>query len=72
VPHSAPAGTPPKQLRGFEKVVLKSGGSSEVTFTLMRRDLSYWDVVKQEWIIAAGEFGFGSRDFKLVQKQNVL
>jgi beta-glucosidase len=36
----------------------------------MRRDLSYWDVVSQEWLIPEGEFvvsvGFSSRDLKNV------
>ncbi|KAE8334500.1 putative beta-glucosidase G [Aspergillus arachidicola] len=65
-PDSAPAGTPPKQLRGFDKVSLAPGESQTVGFELMRRDLSYWDVVSQEWLIPEGEFtirvGFSSRD----------
>ncbi|KAK0123706.1 hypothetical protein ONS95_008716 [Cadophora gregata] len=69
-PESAPAGTPPKQLRGFEKVNLQPGASEKVSFELMRRDLSFWDVESQDWIIPAGEFGvsvgFSSRDLKVV------
>ncbi|KAE8333038.1 putative beta-glucosidase G [Aspergillus sergii] len=65
-PDSAPAGTPPKQLRGFDKVSLAPGESQTVGFELMRRDLSYWDVVSQDWLIPEGEFtirvGFSSRD----------
>ena len=68
LPSSAPS-TPPKQLRGFEKVFLEAGASSLVTFELMRRDLSYWDIVSQDWIVPAGEIGlsvgFSSRDIKL-------
>jgi len=75
LPSSAPAGTPPKQLRGFEKVTLDAGKSSEVSFALMRRDLSYWDVVSQQWVIPKGEFeisvGFSSRDLKLAGKVSV-
>ncbi|SPO01842.1 Probable beta-glucosidase G [Cephalotrichum gorgonifer] len=71
-PDSTPAGTPPRQLRGFEKVFLAAGESQTVGFELMRRDLSYWDVVSQEWLIPAGEFvlsvGFSSRDLKEVVK----
>ncbi|KAK7415694.1 hypothetical protein QQX98_005729 [Neonectria punicea] len=67
-PDSAPAGTPPKQLRGFEKVWLQAGESQTVGFELMRRDLSYWNIVSQEWEIPTGEFvvsvGFSSRDLK--------
>ncbi|KAL3487715.1 putative beta-glucosidase G [Aspergillus germanicus] len=65
-PGSTPPGTPPRQLRGFEKVELAPGERRTVTFALMRRDISYWDVVSQEWAIPSGEFvvsaGFSSRD----------
>ncbi|KAJ5882328.1 Glycoside hydrolase family 3 [Penicillium soppii] len=71
-PDSTPEGTPPKQLRGFEKVSLDAGESRTVAFELMRRDLSYWDVVSQKWIIPEGEFvvrvGFSSRDLREVAK----
>jgi beta-glucosidase len=67
-PESTPEGTPPKQLRGFDKVFLKAGESKTVTFELMRRDLSYWDINEQQWLIPNGEFvlslGFSSRDLK--------
>ncbi|PTB35142.1 uncharacterized protein TrAFT101_002327 [Trichoderma asperellum] len=63
-------GTPPKQLRGFDKVFLAPGKSTNVNFELMRRDLSYWSVVSQKWLIPEGEFvisvGFSSRDLKKV------
>ncbi|PNS21539.1 Beta-glucosidase 1 [Sphaceloma murrayae] len=67
-PSSTPAGTPPKQLRGFEKVYLEPGVSEVVTFNLMRRDLSYWDIISQQWLIPTGTFrfsvGFSSRDLQ--------
>jgi beta-glucosidase len=65
-PDSAPEGTPPRQLRGFDKIELASGQRGKVSFELMRRDLSYWDIDSQEWLIPEGEFtlhvGFSSRD----------
>ncbi|CAG7917988.1 unnamed protein product [Penicillium olsonii] len=71
-PDSTPEGTPPKQLRGFEKVSLAAGESRTVGFELMRRDLSYWDIVSQQWLIPEGEFvlraGFSSRDLQEVTK----
>lgn len=71
-PDSTPAGTPPKQLRGFEKVFLGAGKSQTVGFELMRRDLSYWDIISQQWLIPEGEFvvsvGFSSRDLKEVTR----
>jgi len=75
LPSSAPS-TPPKQLRGFEKVYLDVGKSKIVTFPLMRRDLSYWDVIVQEWVVPSGEFvvsvGFSSRDIKLTGGMTVV
>ena len=75
LPTSAPS-TPPKQLRGFEKVFLEPGESSVVQFSLMRRDLSYWDIVSQDWVIPDGQLGlsvgFSSRDIKLTSSITVV
>jgi len=62
-------GAPPKQLRGFEKVNLDAGGSAVAGFSLMKRDVSYWDVVAQDWQLGEGvvvNVGFSSRDIRLV------
>ncbi|KAH6719543.1 beta-glucosidase-related glycosidase [Leptodontidium sp. MPI-SDFR-AT-0119] len=65
-PSTAPAGTPLRQLRGFEKVELSAGQRASVDFELMRRDLSYWDINAQQWLIPEGEFtlhvGLSSRN----------
>lgn len=75
-PESTPSGTPPKQLRGFEKVYLEAGESQTVSFELMRRDLSYWDIISQQWVIPEGEFtlylGFSSRDIAETAKITVV
>ncbi|CAG8116115.1 unnamed protein product [Penicillium salamii] len=67
LPDSAPD-TPPKQLRGFEKLLLQPEQSGMATFELTRRDLSYWDVQEQKWIIPSGAFtvfvGSSSRDIR--------
>jgi beta-glucosidase len=67
-PSGAPA-TPPRQLRGFDKVKLAAGASATVTFNVRRRDLSYWDVRSQKWVVPAGTFrvavGASSRDLRL-------
>lgn len=55
LPASAPA-SPVKQLRGFEKVFLYPGQSRDIVFHLKRRDLSYWDVAAQDWVVPQGEF----------------
>ena len=63
---STPTGTPIKFLHGCEKVYLQPGESRNVSFALMRRDVSYWDVNVQDWAIPPGEMavtvGFSSRD----------
>lgn len=65
---SAPAGTPPHQLRGFNKVHLAVNETRTVSFELMRRDISYWDIISQQWVIPTGEIkleiGLSSRDLK--------
>lgn len=49
---------PVKVLRVFEKVELDVGESCTVTMGLRRKDLSYWSVGRQNWIIpTAGVFG---------------
>lgn len=66
---------PVKQLRGFDKVGLEVGEMKEVSFELMRRDISIWDVKLQEWRIPEGEFvvkvGFSSRDLRVQGKFDV-
>ena len=69
MPKSVPSGTPVKVLRGFAKVSIEPGGSVEVGFDLLRRDISYWDVVSQNWVVPKGKMtvrvGFSSRDLPL-------
>ena len=64
-------GEPPKQLRGFEKISLQVGESAVVEFDLTRKDLSYWDVITQNWIVVNGTYrlsvGRSSRDLKVQQ-----
>jgi len=67
-PSSAPE-TPPKQLRGFQKLKLKAGEAGEATFNVRRKDISFWDVGQQKWVVPEGEFkvavGASSRDLRL-------
>lgn len=58
---------PVRVLRGFDKVYLEPGKSHTVHFSLTRRDLSYWDVERQNWVmLTEGEYqfkvGLSSRD----------
>jgi beta-glucosidase len=76
LPSSAPVGTPIRQLRGFEKVYLEKGETQSVGFELLRRDLSYWDVDSQQWVIPQGEFtiwvGLSSRDLRVQERFTVV
>ncbi|KAI8080067.1 glycoside hydrolase superfamily [Halteromyces radiatus] len=62
------AGEPPKVLRGFEKVFVKSGQKQTVSFELSKTELSIWDVASQSWVIPHGQFqihvGASSRDLR--------
>ncbi|KAI9728097.1 MAG: hypothetical protein M1834_007813 [Cirrosporium novae-zelandiae] len=56
-------------LRGFEDISLDPGEMGMVRFDLRRKDVSYWDVVRQRWEVADGSYtvyiGASSTDFKL-------
>ncbi|CEI70409.1 putative beta-glucosidase G [Fusarium venenatum] len=67
LPDSAPRGTPVKVLRGFDKTKkLLPNQSQKISFVLTRKDMSFWDVIAQDWRIPKGRFslkvGFSSRD----------
>ncbi|KAF6823290.1 beta-glucosidase 2 [Colletotrichum plurivorum] len=65
---SVPEGTPLQVLRGFDKIHLEPKESKSVEFELLRRDISYWDVVSQTWVVPQGPIafraGFSSRDIR--------
>ncbi|CAD0011106.1 unnamed protein product [Aureobasidium pullulans] len=46
----------PKVLRGFEKQLIQPGASVTMTFSLRRRDMSIWDVVRQQWVLPSGAY----------------
>ncbi|RAH41830.1 beta-glucosidase [Aspergillus brunneoviolaceus CBS 621.78] len=73
---TTPAGTPVKVLRGFEKIHLKAGGSQTVAFELTRKDVSFWNVVTQDWEIPAGTFeakvGLSSRRISVTKPFELL
>jgi beta-glucosidase len=62
------AGEPPRQLKDFRKATLQPGRHTDISFTLDRRDLSYWDTTQGHWVTAAGTYqlmvGTSSRDIR--------
>lgn len=73
---TTPPGTPSNVLRGFEKVYLQPGEAQKVSFELMRRDLSYWNVDSKQWVIPKGSIGlmagFSSADLPTRAEVEVL
>lgn len=60
---------PVRVLRGFEKVDIKMGATVVVEVRLTRKDLSYWSVGTQNWVMPDGPIsisvGASSRDLPL-------
>jgi beta-glucosidase len=69
LPSSPEAPQPPKQLKGFEKVMLEPGESRRVRIELNARAFSYWDTQAHGWRILPGRYrvfaGSSSRDLRL-------
>ena len=70
-PEHASVDFPVRVLRGFDKLHLEKGETKTVEFAITRRDLSYWDVERQNWVmVTEGAYklsvGHSSRDLSLV------
>ena len=48
---------PPKQLKGYTKVLLQPGETQTVTLHLGKRSFAYWNVRKHGWRVAPGCYG---------------
>jgi len=64
----AAAQQPPKQLKGFAKVRLEPGATTDVSVRLDRDDLAVFDEASRTWIVHAGRYevlvGRSSRDIR--------
>ena len=47
---------PLKELKGFEKIYLNPGEQKEVTITIDKSALSFFDPVKHDWVAEPGDF----------------
>ncbi|MGO4535325.1 glycoside hydrolase family 3 C-terminal domain-containing protein [Leifsonia sp. 2MCAF36] len=58
----------PRELKAFASVQLAAGESREVTVTVRRADLAYWDVRAERWVVEGGDYvvevGASSRDLR--------
>ncbi|MFD4422313.1 glycoside hydrolase family 3 C-terminal domain-containing protein [Agromyces sp. NPDC058484] len=59
---------PPRELKSFQSVALEPGETKEITLTLRRGELAYWDIRVERWIVESGtytvEVGASSRDLR--------
>ena len=66
---------PVKELRGFEKVSLKTGEETTVNFALDKRAFAYYNTEISDWYVESGDFtifvGKSSRDIQLEATVNV-
>merc|ERR1712137_243411 len=66
---------PPRQLKGFKKILLEAGKKETVTFELSDRDLSIWDVDHHKWSLVHGKYsiyvGASSADIRLTAAANL-
>jgi beta-glucosidase len=61
---------PPRELKGFQRVVLAPGETADLTFRLDPDALAFWDEKTKAWVAEPGMFeiqvGASSRDLRLV------
>jgi len=56
-PSSTKLERPKKELKNFLKVMLGAGGKKDVSFTLDKVSISYWDDRKDCWVAEKGIYG---------------
>ncbi|MGO4593837.1 glycoside hydrolase family 3 C-terminal domain-containing protein [Leifsonia sp. 2TAF2] len=58
----------PRELKGFASVELEPGASREVVVVVRRKDLQYWDLRAERWLVEGGDYvvevGASSRDLR--------
>lgn len=67
---------PPRELKAFASVALEAGETREVTLRVRRKDLAYWDVRVDSWIVEGGtytlEVAASSRDIRATVRVEVV
>jgi beta-glucosidase len=66
---------PPKELKGYARVLLGAGETKPVSVTLEPRAFAYWDDGKKDWAVEAGSYeilaGASSADIRLRRNVDV-
>jgi beta-glucosidase len=47
---------PVKELKGFEKLVLKPGETKQINISLKYKDFAFWDPAQKNWVTEPGKF----------------
>ena len=59
---------PMRELKAFASVALEPGETREVVLTVRRKDLAYWNVAADRWVVEGGDYavevGASSRDIR--------
>jgi beta-glucosidase len=67
---------PVKELKGFEKVLLRPGQMKLVRLSLEARSMAFYDVTKKQWTVEPGQFkvmaGSSSRDIRVSAEFEVV
>ncbi|KQP68501.1 beta-glucosidase [Microbacterium sp. Leaf288] len=46
----------PRELKAFASIALEPGETQVVTLTVRRKDLAYWDIRADRWVVEGGEY----------------
>ena len=65
---------PLKSLQSFKKVFIKKDSEVEVKLSLNKRNFSYWDVEKKDWVVKSGKYtiSIGSSSEHIELKEEVI
>lgn len=70
---AGPVRRPLRELRAFDKVRLEPGDSRTVHLELPRRAFAYWDVLDDDWRVAAGDYAIQvCRDSRTVLAESTV
>lgn len=52
----SPVQRPQRELKTFASVALEAGETRSVTVTVRRKDLAYWDIRADRWVVEGGSY----------------